>query len=58
MYTTILQALDQYYLAKKSRDFKGQLEIADLIIEEWIPEILADRKPVGATHYTEEDTLG
>ena len=56
MSTTIVQALDQYYLAKRNNDTKAQLEIADDLVARWIPNILQGKTE--AAIEAEEETIG
>ena len=56
MQTDIVQVLDQYYLAKRNNDTKTQLEIADVLVAHWIPNLLQGKQE--AAIQAEEDTLG
>lgn len=41
---TITQILDQYYLAKRANNKDEQLALADLLVEKYIPELIAQTK--------------
>jgi hypothetical protein len=57
MSTTIVKALDQYYLAKRNSDTKEQLAIADDLVARLIPELLGTKAPE-PTESLEEETIG
>ena len=57
MYTSIVNVLDQYYLAKRQNDKARQLELADVLVERWIPAILQGTSETTTISEIEEETL-
>lgn len=56
MSTSIIHALNNYCLAKRSNDKNEQLRIADELVEHLIPELLEQKNETAIQ--AEEDTLG